>query len=111
MQFFLNPAERKASGSSCFFEFQPGKFCGKHWLESSVCLHADRFDELDLWKLFSGVLKEFSYCGPTEVRQDQWACLVKNAGERESWQTVIAELTPWAEACFRTHSCFTICGI
>ena len=61
MNYFLNEEERKASGSTCYFEFQKGKHRNKFWLEDSICIHADLFDELLLFRLFSESLGDFDY--------------------------------------------------
>ena len=48
MKYFINEEKRKASGGTCYFEFQKGKFKNKFWMKDSICLYADLFDELDL---------------------------------------------------------------
>lgn len=111
MNFFLNETERKASGSTCYFEFQNGQYRRKHWLKDSVCLHADQFAELHLYELFVKSVENFNYFGPTEVNRAQWNYLVKNAAANDGWSSIIAELTPWVERCFQKYTCFTICGI
>lgn len=111
MIFFLSEIERQASGSTYYFEFQNGKHRGKHWRKDSVCLHAEKFDELDLWNLFSNSIQNFAYCGLTEVDREQWNRLVERSMCNDTWSAVIAELTPWVERCFQTYRCFTICGI
>lgn len=52
MKYFVTEKERKASGGTCYFEFQKGKMRNEYWLEDSVCMHADLFDELKLFRLF-----------------------------------------------------------
>lgn len=111
MKYFLNEAERKESKSTCYFEFQNGKYQGNHWLKDSLCLHADKFDEFGLYDLFSRSIKDFNYYGPTEVCKAQWMCLVKKSARNEFWNDIITELMPWAEMCFEKYNCFTICGI
>ena len=46
MNYFCTESERKASHSTCYLEFQKGKYKGKHWLEDSIFLHDDIFKEL-----------------------------------------------------------------
>lgn len=111
MKYFLNEAERKESGSTCYFEFQEGKFKNKFWLKNSLCLHADVFDTLMLYELFSDSIEEFCYYVPNEVNKEQWNNLIKKSKENEQWKSVIEELKPWVEQCFTKHDCFTICGI
>lgn len=111
MKFVVTEAERKASGSTCYFEFQHGKYRRKHWQKESVFLHADVFDEAELYRLFADALPDFNYYGPTEVSEKQWAVIVENAAANERWMEIISELTPWVEACFQKYRCFTLCGI
>lgn len=111
MKYFVNEEERKASGSTCYFEFQKGKFRNKFWSKDSLCLHADKFDKFMLSELFSNSIENFSYYAPTEVSKEQWDNLVAKSKENEQWQNLIEELCPWAEECFSKYSCFTICGI
>jgi len=111
VKFFLDEAQRKETGSTCYFEFQKGQFRHKFWLKDSLFLHADTFDSLMLYALFSGSVQEFCYYAPTEVSKEQWQTLVINAKENEQWKGVIEELSPWVETCFAKHKCFTICGI
>ena len=112
MRYFVNEKERKASGSTCYFEFQKGKFRNKYWLNDSICIHADLFDELRLFKLFADVLGGFDYYSPTNlIEKSQWDKIIEKSKENEQWKSVIEELTPWAEECFRKHKYFTICGI
>ena len=98
MKYFLNEGQRKATGGTCYFEFQKGKFRNKFWLKDSLCLHADIFDLLSLNELFSDAIENFCYYAPNEVSKEQW-------------ENVIEELSPWVEECFNIHKCFTICGI
>ena len=112
MNYFLNEEERKASGSTYYFEFQKGKHRNKFWLEDSICIHADLFDELLLFRLFSESLGDFDYYGPSNViEKEQWYKIVEKSKENERWKLVIEELRPWVEECFAKHKYFTICGI
>ena len=111
MKYFLNEAQRKTTGGTCYFEFQKGKFRNKFWLNDSVYLHADTFDALMLYELFSDSIENFYDYSPTEVSKGQWETLVVKSKENEYWTDIIEELTPWVEECFTKHMCFTICGI
>ena len=111
MKYFLDEVQRKAAGGTCYFEFQKGKFRNKFWLKDSLCLHADIFDSLNLYDLFSNSIEDFCYYAPTEVCKEQWEVLIAKSKENERWMDVIEELTPWIEECFTNHKCFTICGI
>ena len=111
MKYLLDETQRKATGSTCYFEFQKGKFRNKFWLKDSLCLHADTFDSLMLYELFSGSIQEFCCCAANEVSEEQWQNLVTKSQENEQWKNVIEELRPWVEDCLVKHKCFTICGI
>ena len=88
-----------------------GDYNGKHWLTDSICLHADIFDDLALFELFSQSINDFYYYGPTRISKDDWKMLVFNAQKKESWKCVINELSFWVDNCFAKYECFTICGI
>ena len=107
----MNEAERRLSGSTCYFEFQNGSYRGRHWLKGSIYIHASKFDEFGLYILFTNCIEAFCYDGLTEVNKEQWDKLRKKAVRNEIWSGVILEITPWVEACFQKHKCFTICGI
>ena len=112
MNYFLSENERKASGSTCYFEFQKGKYANRHWLKDSLCLHADLFEELSLLQLFVASLGAFDSYAPTNiVEKAQWHKIVEASKENEYWRLAVEELRPWAEECFAEHTCFTICGI
>ena len=112
MKYFVNEEERKSSGSTCYFEFQKGNPKNKYWLTDSICLHADLFDELRLFDLFSSSLGTFDYYGPTNiVSEEKWNIIIEKSKENEKWESVVQELKPWVENCFTKHRQFTICGI
>lgn len=110
--YLYTAAQRKARGGTCYFEFQRGRFRGKHWLERSVFLHIDQFDRLKLPELFSEVLSQFNYCGVTEVRPTQYEVLKALAMARGGETAALfRELDHWVQDCFFTENVFTICGI
>ena len=111
MKYFLNEEERKEFGGTCYFEFQKGNFKNKFWLKNSLCIHADIFDALMLYDLFSAAIEGFCYYAPNEVSKEQWNHLIEKSKNNKKWEGVIEELRPWAEKCFSEHGCFTICGI
>lgn len=111
MKYFIDEEQRKYIGSTCYFEFQKGRFRNKFWLEDSLCLHADTVDSLMLYELFSNSIEDFSYFADAEVNKEQWKNIVARSKGNEQWTDVIEELIPWVEECFREHECFTICGI
>ena len=112
MKYFLTEAERKQGHGTCFFEFQRGENHSGCWLNDSLCLHADIFDEMKLYELFSKAIPHFSYYGVTLVSQKDWQILLQLSREYGGIkEEVICELVPWVEDCFKTEEAFTICGI
>lgn len=110
--YLYTAAQRKARGGTCYFEFQRGRFRGKHWLEQSVFLLADQFDYLELYEIFREALPHFEYYYVTEVTPAQYEALKALAMARggETAQ-LFRELDHWAQDCFFTENVFTICGI
>ena len=112
MKYFCTETQRKASGSTCYLEFQKGQHKDKFWLNDSLNLRDDIFNKLSLHLLFVQAVPNFDHWGLTKVSKPQWDKLKQIAhvagGELEK---VIAELMPWADECFQNESCFTICGI
>lgn len=111
MKYLFDEGQRKATGSTCYFEFQKGKFRNKLWLKDSLFLHADIFDSLMLYELFSDSIQGFCYYATTEVSKEQWGILAANSEVNEQWKDIIEDLRPWVEECLAKHKCFTICGI
>lgn len=112
MTYFVTESERKKTHSTCFFEFQKGKFESECWKEDSLCLSDDIFEEYKLYNLFSQVLDNFDKYGITVVDRLDWNRL-QNAAEELNlvWRKIIIELTPWAEECFKEYDEFSILGI
>ena len=111
MKYFINEEKRKASGGTCYFEFQKGKFRNRFWMKDSICLYADLFNELDLYQLFADSLGEFDYYGVNVVSQDQWFKIIEKSTENEQWKMIVEELKLWVAECFIKHKHFTVCGI
>ena len=110
--YFVSEKERRASHSTCYLEFQRGKYQKKCWLSDSVNISDDNFKSLELYELFCSVVPEFSIYGLTEINQKQWNEIYEIAkdigGKREE---AIEELKPWVISCFQEESVFTVCGI
>lgn len=112
MKYFVNETDRKASHSTCYFEFQKGRYHEKHWLPDSVSIRDEVWDELNLSALICSVIKDFDYFGITIVTKAQWSQIVENSKKAGTqWEAVIAQLVPWANACFEEQDVFTILGI
>ena len=111
MKYIITKEEQSLSGSTCHFEFKKGKFQDKHWLDTSLFIHMEIFDELELYKLLSFALEKFNYYGPTEIEKEQWSEISEFAKSKTQWNAFCEELASWTEACFFEDQCFTICGI
>ena len=110
--YLYTATQRKKRGGTIYFEFQRGRHRGKHWLERSVFLHADLFDQLNLFDIFSEALPHFNYYGPTEVTQNQYKKLKTLAlAQGGEVAVVMEELDHWVQDCFYIENVFTICGI
>ena len=112
MHYLITAEQRKATHSSLFIEFQKGAFSNRHWLADSVYLHADVFDRLGMYELFKRSIPDFDYYYVTQVSPHQYAVLKRNAAVYGAEVSALfAELDVWVNQCFRSESCFTICGI
>lgn len=94
------------------FEFMRGIYAGEYWLEDSLYIPEDLFQELELKKLFDLSLKSFSYFGITTVTKNEWEN-TKKAATKDFPRSceIIEEIDAWAKVCFEKLNCFTICGI
>ncbi len=112
MKYFCTEIERKKSKSSCYLEFQKGRYANKHWLEDSICLHDDIFEELGLYQVLNSANLKFDHWGITEVSPEQWQ-QVKIKAEALGGEVLVAvmELDEWVVKCFEKEEVFTICGI
>lgn len=112
MKYFVNEEERRASHSTCYFEFQQGYYHDQCWLLDSISISDTLWDKFDLSNLFGSVIREFDYCGTTVVTKDQWDDIVKISQKSNCfWREIVAEVTPWVARCFEGHEMFTIIGM
>ena len=112
LKYFVSEEERKASHSTCYFEFQQGHYHDQCWLPDSLSISDALWDRFDLSKLFERVIGEFDYYGTTIVTKAQWNDIVKVSQDTHfSWQEIITEAIPWVDRCFKDHEVFTILGI
>lgn len=112
MQYFIDAKERKESGSTCYFEFQRGKYDGKCWKDDSLNISDEDFDKLSLAKIFLNVISSFDYFGTTEVNSEQWerikGILSEKGGE---YKKILTELEPWVCENFKEFDVFTVWGM
>jgi len=95
------------------FEFVKGSFCGEHWLDNSIFIAEEVFQQAELNHIFSSSMKSFAYYGTTVVTEKDWI-RIKNMAQSyplEMTVTIISAIDDWAKKCFKEESCFTICGI
>lgn len=112
MKYFVNEEKRKASHSTCYFEFQKGYYRNKCWLPDSISISDTLWDEYHLSDLFGCVIKKFDYYGKTIVTKEQWDEILKLSQESgKIWGEVIAEAIPWVNECFKKYDVFTIMGM
>lgn len=98
----------------CYFEFQKGDFFieEKHWLESSLFIDEAIVNELNLGTLFCKAISDFNYFGPTKITKDQWLAVKERSNDMTAQiKNAINEIDEWAQNCFLTENCFSICGI
>ena len=93
------------------FEFMQGQLADTHWKEDSIYLTEEAIAELVEYLYLS--FKNFNYYGPTEVTEEMWEFFKLNAAASDSddCKQFVHEVDQWAQECFKTHACFTICGI
>lgn len=69
MKYCCTESERK---STCYHEFQKGKFSGSFWNEDSLLIHDDNLYILHLADLFRSVVPTYNIYGDTEIAKEQW---------------------------------------
>ena len=112
MFFFITEEERKKSKSTCYFEFQKGKYHGKCWENGSVSIRDSLWDEYELSDLFEKAVPDFDYFGVTEISPEQWENILKICEkEKPKGACVIDDVREWVEECFKEFGCFAICGM
>jgi len=79
MKYFVSEEERKASHSTCYFEFQEGYYHDKCWLPNSISMKCELWDEYKLSKLINDVVEKFDYYGITVVTKEQWEVIVNHS--------------------------------
>ena len=111
MKYFCTETERKASKSTCYFEFQKGRHKGKHWLKDSISIHDDLLSD-EIYQVFVVAISQFDTFGITEVTKEQWQ-QVKSRAEAVGGEAIaaITEMEDWVVECFEEEEVFTICGI
>lgn len=110
MKFFITEQQRKMLGSTCFFEFQSGKYVRRNvfWQADSWLLPMNMMDQIQM----QAILPTFQYYGVTVVGREMWRQMQQSAREQGGMTAAVIEaLAPWCKENFRQYSCFTILGI
>lgn len=111
MKYFIDEKQRKESGSTCYFEFQRGKYDEKCWKEDSLNISDEDFHKL-LADIFLEVIPDFDYFGITEVNFEQWerikGILSEKGGEHKE---ILTESEPWVCENFKDFDVFTVWGM
>lgn len=112
MKYFVTEEERKASGSTDYIEFQMGEYADKCWLEDSINVSAEVWDDLKMTKFMREVIPDFDFYATNPVNKEQWQLLVENSRrENCACRDLLEEASPWVDKCFESKEVFTICGI
>lgn len=112
MKYFITEAERKQTKSTCFIEFQHGRYEGEIWHIDSICMDEEIFYDLKLKRLFSSLLEQFDYFGITQVTEEQFV-KIKAAASNYLPETseAIEELNEWLGKNEPGSVLFTIIGM
>lgn len=112
MKYFINEKERKESHSTCYLEFQAGRYHNECWLDSSINISSEIWEQYHMTKFICTFVPNFDYYGITIVTKEQWLIIV-DASMKENCicKAVILEAIPWASKCFENNDVFTICGL
>ena len=91
MKFFVDEEKRKASHSTCYFEFQKGYYHGKCWLPDSINISDSLWNEYHLSDLIACVIKNVDYYGTTIVTKNQCFFPVSSVRYPSSFSTCSAK--------------------
>ena len=112
MKYFVQEEQRRDSHSSRYLEFQAGRYHGRCWLDSSISIRDETWEEYHVSDLILEVVPEFDLYGTTIITEDRWDRIVEQSRKDGcACQEIIAEAVPWAAHCFETNDAFTILGI
>ena len=112
LNYLVTAAERAQSGSTAYYEFQPGAFRHRFWQADSLYLSASLFEQTGLGAFLGEHLPGFSPFGVTRVTKRAWEALLEASGAAEEpVRELIAELRPWARNCFGKRRVFHILGL
>lgn len=112
MKYFVTEEVRKASHSTCFFEFQKGYYHDRCWLDGSISIRDTLWEKFSLSDLFRSALDEFDAFGITVITKKQWEEIVKIADQADPiWREVVEDAASWVTECFAEYEVFSILGM
>ena len=112
MKYFVNENGRKASGSTCYLEWQKGYYHDECWLPDSINIDGYLWDKASMTRFMRQVVKDFDYYDLNIVNKQQWEEIVMLSQKANPLcKNIIAEAIPWVTECFKQYEVFTICGL
>ncbi len=112
MSYFITEAERGLIGSTAFVEIQKGNFHDEFWMDDSIYISAEDFDDLKLSRIIRKAIPDFDKYGVTVLNGEDWELLYEVLyGESEELRELADELAVWAEDCFSDNDSFSILGL
>lgn len=112
MKYFVDETERKASGSTCYLEWQKGYHHDECWLSDSINIDGYLWDKAALTQFMHQVIKSFDYYDSNVISKKQWEEIVTLSQTANLLcKDIITEAIPWVTECFEEYEVFTICGL
>ena len=112
MRYFIDEKQRRESHSTCYFEFQRGRYNEKCWKDDSLNISDEDFQELNLPDIFLNVIPDFDFFEITEVDSEQWEGIKRILSEKGGgYEKILIELEPWVSENFKDFNVFTILGM
>ena len=112
MKYFVNETERKASGSTCYLEWQKGYHHDECWLSDSISIDGYLWDKASMTQFLQQVVKDFDYYDFNIINKKQWGEIVTLSQiANPLCKNIISEAIPWVTECFKKYGVFTICGL
>ena len=109
-KYFVRPKDRNGS---CYYEFYKGKWDEKtFWKEDSICIDDNDWYDCDFVDIIIKHVPYYDPFGETEINQEQWECIKKDAILSGGKSKEIAiEADKWMIDTFNEYKVFTILGL
>ena len=96
MKYFVDETERKASGSTCYLEWQKGYHHDECWLSDSINIDGYLWDKAALTQFMHQVIKSFDYYDSNVISKKQWEEIVTLSQTANLLcKDIITEAIPW----------------